>query len=165
MPYTDPDEYREYQRQYREQNRERLAEYDRERKKAANLTSEEKLEKRARWRAWYAQNQDRMRPITNTRVRKSNAKLRFEVLLAYSSGDPQCACCGENALEFLALDHINGGGAEHRRQIGSRNSVTMFRWARDNGYPPLFQVLCHNCNLAKGFYGQCPHQRDTTQET
>ena len=26
-------------------------------------------------------------------------------------------------------------------------------------YPPGYQVLCHNCNLAKGFYGSCPHQK------
>jgi hypothetical protein len=164
VPYSDPDAYREYQRQYREQNRERLRDYDRERHKAANLTSEEKEEKRLRWRAWYYQNQERMQRVYNTKTKKANAKLRLETLRAYSEGEPECVCCREVALEFLALDHINGGGAEHRREIGSRNSSTMFRWARDNGYPPIFQVLCHNCNLAKGFYGQCPHQRDTDQE-
>jgi hypothetical protein len=28
-----------------------------------------------------------------------------------------------------------------------------------HGYPDTFQLLCHNCNLARGFYGTCPHQR------
>lgn len=32
-------------------------------------------------------------------------------------------------------------------------------WQRKNNYPKGFQVLCHNCNLAKGFYGKCPHQK------
>lgn len=31
-------------------------------------------------------------------------------------------------------------------------------WLRRNNYPNGFQVLCHNCNMAKGFYGKCPHQ-------
>jgi hypothetical protein len=26
-----------------------------------------------------------------------------------------------------------------------------------NEFPDGFQVLCHNCNLAKGYYGECPH--------
>jgi hypothetical protein len=27
------------------------------------------------------------------------------------------------------------------------------------GYPKdRYQLLCHNCNMAKGFYGLCPHQ-------
>ena len=26
-----------------------------------------------------------------------------------------------------------------------------------NYYPKNLQILCHNCNMAKGFYGECPH--------
>jgi hypothetical protein len=22
-----------------------------------------------------------------------------------------------------------------------------------------YRVLCHNCNLARGFYGYCPHEK------
>ena len=28
---------------------------------------------------------------------------------------------------------------------------------RKNNYPEGFQVLCSNCNFAKGKYGSCPH--------
>lgn len=31
-------------------------------------------------------------------------------------------------------------------------------WLKTNGYPDGFQTLCHNCNMAKGFYGICPHK-------
>jgi hypothetical protein len=157
MPLSDPDAYRAYQREYREKNRERLLAYDRERKKEANLTPEEKEDKRARWRAWYYQNQERMQQDYNTRTKKAHAKLRFEVLAAYSrDGAPECSCCGETTLEFLALDHVNGDGAAHRKEIG-RHALSTYRWAKKNEYPSTLQVLCHNCNLAKGFYGQCPH--------
>jgi hypothetical protein len=30
---------------------------------------------------------------------------------------------------------------------------------RDQGYPPGFRVLCHNCNMAIGLFGVCPHER------
>lgn len=26
------------------------------------------------------------------------------------------------------------------------------------GWPPGYQVLCHNCNVAKRILGTCPHQ-------
>jgi len=33
----------------------------------------------------------------------------------------------------------------------------MYVWLKRNYFPTGFQLLCHNCNLAKGFYGKCPH--------
>jgi hypothetical protein len=99
---------------------------------------------------WYVKNSEKakQRSIERHRV------LRQQALEAYSDGDPQCRCCGERELKFLAIDHINGGGKQHRREIKASN---VYYWAKVNGYPSGFQVLCHNCNLAKGFYGACPH--------
>lgn len=69
-----------------------------------------------------------------------------------------CFCCGESQLEFLAIDHIFNDGAGERKVVGSGSKF--YYWLRDNNYPPFrYQVLCHNCNLAKGFYGACPHLR------
>lgn len=65
----------------------------------------------------------------------------------------KCVCCGEKEPKFLSFDHINGGGSQHRKVIGGK----IIRWLKKNGYPEGFQILCHNCNLARGFYGQCPH--------
>lgn len=67
-----------------------------------------------------------------------------------------CACCGEDAIEFLSIDHINGGGHKHRKKTGGGTSF--YLWLKRNNYPPGFQVLCYNCNQAKGYYGKCPHQ-------
>lgn len=55
----------------------------------------------------------------------------------------------------MALDHVDGGGTQHRLKMGSKN---IFSFLRQQGYPEGFQVLCHNCNAAKGFYGGCPHK-------
>ena len=84
--------------------------------------------------------------------RDSNRRLRQKALDAYGR---TCACCGETEEKFLSIDHIKGGGGKHRRQIGSSH---IYSWLKKNNYPKGFQTLCHNCNMAKGFYGKCPHQ-------
>lgn len=85
-------------------------------------------------------------------------RLRIETLTIYSNGVPECQCCAEKQLEFLTLDHINNDGHLHRKDIGSGGSK-LYRWAKKNGYPPVLQVLCYNCNMAKAKYGYCPHQQ------
>lgn len=62
----------------------------------------------------------------------------------------KCACCQEETYEFLHVDHVRGGGSAERKA-----GVNVGPEARRN--PERFQVLCANCNLAKGFWGTCPH--------
>ena len=92
----------------------------------------------------------------HTKDRKRHKQLRLTILQYYSAEKPFCACCGEGMIEFLAIDHMDNNGAEHRREIGGGTKI--YQWLKQNDYPEGFQVLCHNCNLAKGFYGKCPHQ-------
>ncbi len=93
--------------------------------------------------------------------KESRQKMKLEVLQHYSNLDiPCCACCGESIIEFLCIDHLNGNGNVHRKEIGSSHGRNMYRWLKQNNFPPGFQVLCWNCNTAKGLYGQCPHQRE-----
>ena len=66
----------------------------------------------------------------------------------------RCMCCGEKEDKFLAIDHMNGGGRKHYKEIGQR----LYSWLIANKMPEGFQVLCHNCNMAKGLYGICPHK-------
>jgi hypothetical protein len=102
----------------------------------------------ARNREYISKNRQAFRDMVN----RSHRKLREDVIKAYGG---MCSCCGESRYAFLALDHIHGGGTQHRKIIKSRNLYTQLR--RD-GYPKgEYQVLCHNCNMAKGFYGSCPH--------
>lgn len=88
---------------------------------------------------------------------KRRTELRLErrkdAINAYGG---KCSCCGEPTIEFLAIDHINGGGNKHIKSIGGPSNLTY--WLRKNNYPAGFQVLCHNCNMAKSIYGKCPHQ-------
>lgn len=79
------------------------------------------------------------------RVRLRSWRIRMEAIDRYSSGTRVCVRCGENDLRFLALDHVEGDGREHRKTF----SGTLHAWARSRGWPPMFQVLCHNCNHLK----------------
>jgi hypothetical protein len=66
----------------------------------------------------------------------------------------KCVCCGEKNYYFLSIDHINGGGNKHRKEIGGN----FYGWLIRNKFPKGFQVLCYNCNFAKGHYEKCPHE-------
>ena len=85
--------------------------------------------------------------------RQDIARLRAQTFAAYGG---KCACCGEATPEFLSVDHIDG----YQRASGEpRSGATfLYRWLRRRGFPPGFQVLCFNCNLARGFFGRCPHE-------
>ena len=103
-----------------------------------------------RAREWQAANPERQAAFN----RKAKRKLRREVLNAYGG---ECTCCGESQYEFLVIDHINNDGNARRKVNSAERGASILYWLRHEGYPEGFQVLCHNCNMAKGFHGQCPH--------
>ena len=72
-----------------------------------------------------------------------DARIRDEVLEAY--GGARCVCCGETDRDILQIDHINGGGRAHLKEIGE----PLHRWLHRQGFPPGYQVLCANCNTKK----------------
>ena len=91
--------------------------------------------------------------VQNLAKDRYHKKLRREALKAYGG---RCACCGEMRAAFLTFDHIHGQGTKHRRSDNKIRS-NIHRYLRDHGYPKDFQLLCMNCNWAKGKYGYCPH--------
>jgi hypothetical protein len=110
---------------------------------------------------WKQKNKGKYRTRDLERDKKVRQQIRLTVLRHYSGSDvPFCDCCGDSHLEFLALDHKDGGGNKHRKETGHNNGISMYRWAIKNDYPLLFRVLCHNCNVAFGLYGYCPHQKE-----
>lgn len=56
----------------------------------------------------------------------------------------------------LTIDHINGVAEDHKGKR-YRGGERLYLWLRQQKWPNGFQVLCANCNFAKGFYGACPH--------
>jgi len=40
----------------------------------------------------------------------------------------------------------------------TRKAAPLNQWLVTNNFPKGFQILCWNCNFAKGMLGKCPHQ-------
>lgn len=153
-----------YWKQWREKNRksciERTKKWRERNPEKVKLwvdKNREKINKRAKERR--RENPDKyklaklkFRTIHHDRLILEERIKRMNVIIKYGGS---CVCCGENEIAFLALDHIQGGGNKHRKEVGRK----MYLWAIKNNYPPILQVLCHNCNQAKHIYGKCPHKK------
>lgn len=99
---------------------------------------------------------DRFRLVRPDYHRQKTIELRRSVFAIYGSS---CVCCGESRQQFLAIDHIGGGGNRHRKELQANGqSAHMHRWLKKSGFPGGFRTLCHNCNVAIGIHGKCPHQ-------
>ncbi len=90
------------------------------------------------------------------RMRATRRSWKIEMLNAYSDNNPLCVCCGDTHIEFLCLDHINGGGNKERKIHGG--TMGLRKYLRKNNYPPGYRVLCQNCNSSIGSFGYCPHK-------
>ena len=116
--------------------------------------------RRERDRAYYRQTRDvrlagRRRVYHNdpehirVRARRDrkvyDAVYKVRVLTHYSSGKLSCVRCGEGDIACLTIDHINGGGHQHRKAVGSH----FYHWLIKQGFPEGYQTLCMNCQLRK----------------
>jgi hypothetical protein len=124
----------------------------------------------AKIRAWQAANYQANREVIlgrNAKYRAENQdaisaqkaayreRLRRDALDHYGH---RCACCGIDTSDvFLSLDHISGGGADHRRALGMNGGAQFHKWLRENNFPADFQTLCWSCNGAKSKRTHCPH--------
>jgi hypothetical protein len=135
-----------WQRQWRAKNPERARQLGRE--SAARHRDKRIAHLRQRYR-------DNRAAVLADR-REYTQRLKHAAFMAY--GGYGCACCGESEPKFLSLDHINNDGNEHRKTVPAH---ALYRWLRDNNYPPIMQVLCMNCNFGKRMNGGvCPHVGD-----
>ena len=88
-----------------------------------------------------------------SRRRAYHDRLKNQVLDGYGA---YCACCGESNRGFLSLDHVNGGGRAHRKQVGG--GTMLYLAVVRQGFPEDYQILCYNCNLGReNNGGMCPH--------
>jgi len=66
-------------------------------------------------------------------------------------------------LEFLTIDHVNGGGRKHRNENKSGHSDYLLL---KHGFKASnYQVICYNCNCSLGHRGYCPHKPDIKRST
>lgn len=108
-----------------------------------------------KWKSEQDPKQEKLR--RNVVSKKWVEKLKFEVMSHYGP----CYCCGENRLVFLTIDHVDGGGLKHKKEL----NVVGYRfyvWLRDNNYPEDVKLrsACMNCNFATRFGSICPHKME-----
>ena len=86
-------------------------------------------------------------------------RVRLKAMQMVSGQDvPSCACCGEDQQDFLTFDHVDNNGSAHRKEVSTSSMASMII----RGVVEYkMQVLCQNCNMAKGLYGSCPHKTGT----
>jgi len=111
---------------------------------------------RTRVDKWRKDNPEKAKEISRSYL----MRLKELVFSHYSKSG--CSCCGEKEIKFLTIEHSKNNGAEERKRIfgdsrkggGSR----FYLYLKRNNFPKGYDVLCYNCNCAKGFYKVCPHK-------
>lgn len=101
---------------------------------------------------------DKLPPCTSER-RYRRRRQRIHIIHKYGN---MCKCCGESNWAFLEFDHVNNDGNVHRKNLKSKNIIP---WIIANNCPDTIQLLCSNCNKAKGLYGSCPHVAEKQSTT
>lgn len=89
----------------------------------------------------------------------NNVRVRLQCFTHYCGGAIRCVCpgCKETNPDFLTIDHMDGGGNQHRKAL-KKNGVNFYKWLKSQGWPPGYQVLCQNCNSGRARNGGiCPH--------
>lgn len=57
-----------------------------------------------------------------------------------------CKVCNEKNFNKLSLDHINGNGRQHRKEVlGTDSGSAFYKWVLKNK-PDNIRILCFNCN-------------------
>ena len=115
---------------------------------------------RERYAANRAKEADRQRRYNDTHLhirRASGARARDRYRTAiFDHYGWECACCG--AADRLTIDHIDGSGAQHRKELfGGRQiaGTRFYSWLIQRGFPPGYQTLCLPCNRSKGTGPRC----------
>ena len=133
-------------------NREKAREADRRAYQKLKLTDPERL--RRKGREWYQKHKVRVCRDHKEHYRILVGALKSEVLNHYG---PVCACCGFSDVRFLSIDHVKHGKG-NRSPSQDRRAIQFLRRIIFAGFPEDYQILCMNCNWAKGVWGKCFHE-------
>ena len=148
--------------EYREKENKQKREHSRKLRSNPEYREKENKQKREYHRK--LRSNPEYREKENKQKRDSSKKIKFKVLKQYSeilskSSRPCCNCCGiKSHIEFLTIDHIDGkkNYSLVEQKLRGHN---LYSWLSRNNFPKGYQVLCFNCNLSKGFLGECVHKK------
>ena len=134
---------------YYEKNKELILE------RAHKRAIDNKESRHIKSRAYYEKNKDKIR----SKSAKHYQELRTKVLTHYGNGQCACVKCGFDDIRALSIDHINGEGMKHRKELGGLRANSFYLWMIRNNYPEGLQTLCMNCQFIKRVQrNEHPHQ-------
>lgn len=107
-------------------------------------------------KSWYQRHKATYLPKLRAWKQKQAKDLKIELFKLYGS---VCICCGLTDIRFLTVDHVKHGRGNKRPKT-DRRPLTFYRRLIEQGYSEDYQILCMNCNWAKGVWGKCHHQQD-----
>lgn len=158
MPYRDPEKRKACVKAYHDAHKEDII---RHKRKYADANVEKVREAKRRYSR---KNKEHIKNynITHAIQIKQRFKERtFELWEEARDFFGPCECCGESRIEFLSIDHRNGGGTQKRKNGEPCGRTLLARFKRV-GWPielkSEYRLLCYNCNQSIGFLGYCPHQ-------
>ena len=102
----------------------------------------------------YDQDPETARRYARESQAKTRERLRNQLIAAYG-GKCSCPKCPEVNSAFLTLEHVNGTGKEHRKEVGRHAYADLRRrgWPKDG-----YTLLCWNCNAMTRYGRTCPHE-------
>lgn len=80
------------------------------------------------------ENDESERIIQNVKRRDYHRKNRLKIIDYYSKGTNKCNQCGNSDLRVLSIDHINGNGSAHRKEL-IRQGMDLKTWIIRNPIP------------------------------
>lgn len=144
MPYKTKSERKKYYESHKEEINKKRREYSKRPEVRKRISKQDK--------EWRVNHRDYVYEYNH---KYFTDKVKQEKELVLKNYGMVCACCGESNPIFLSIDHINGGGEKHRKEIGRKIN----RWLVKNNFPTGFQLLCYNCNCGRNLNGGiCPHK-------
>jgi hypothetical protein len=86
------------------------------------------------------------------RMHERRMETRNQVFSHYSPDGIKCALSSVyhpgyecTDIEVLSIDHINGGGGKHRKELKGKSGHGFYLWLIQQGFPKGYRVLCWNC--------------------
>ena len=134
--FAHPERVKDRSKKYRTANLERIRERDRL-FHAAHRERDKQVNRQYR--------------ITNRqKIFQRRQKIKLEIIAHYGGKCEWPEGCKVIDPDMLTLDHINGEGSKHRKEIGG-GGHRIYRWLIQNKFPSGFRLLCSNHNLKHYF--------------
>jgi hypothetical protein len=133
---------KEWQKKYREKNKDNRKEYYKKNRKSIlkkYRVYDKKRMATKEWKDYHKKYYENNKEYFKEYMAGVHIEEKRKVFEHYGN---KCVLCGQDNKDFLTIDHINGGGNEHRKEVGSN----IYYWLVKNDFPEGFRVLCYNCN-------------------